>query len=402
MSADIKKKIAIFGGGPAALALASFLDPDFFKVTIYEQNKTCGRKFLVAGKGGFNLTHAEPMGKFLKRYIPASFLENALNNFTNSDLRNWLSNLGIETYVGSSNRVFPVKGIKPIQVLDAILEHVKSRGVDIKYQMKWDGWFSEGYPIVNGDIEVKADYYVYAFGGASWQVTGSTGAWTSHFKARGIVVNDFEPSNCAFEVDWLEQFLENVEGKPLKNIAVSCDDKTQKGELVVTRFGLEGNAIYALSDKIRKQLLASKHAEITIDLKPMFSIDDIKLKVNNSKTKNSTDFLRKDLKLSKVQVQLIKHLTSREDFVEKEKLVELIKCLPIHIVGMAPIDEAISTVGGIQIDELTDTFELKILHDSFCIGEMVDWDAPTGGYLLQGCFSMGVFLADRVNRVLLD
>ena len=398
----MKKKIAIFGGGPASLALASFLDADQFQITIYEQNKTCGRKFLVAGKGGFNLSHAEPMDQFIKRYIPSSFLDGALGHFTNTDLRTWLSNLGIETFVGSSNRVFPVKGIKPIQVLDAILKDIETRGVDIKYGMKWGGWSSAGYPIVNDDVEVKADYYIYGFGGGSWKVTGSTGLWTSHFATKNIGINDFEPSNCAFGVDWPEQLLEVAEGKPLKNIAVSCNGKVQKGELVVTQFGLEGNAIYALSDKIRNQLHEHKSAEVTIDFKPMFTVADIQLKLAHSKSKNSTEFLKKDLKLSKVQIKILKHLTSKDQFVDKQRLVELVKCLPIPIVDLAPIDEAISTIGGVRVEELTDVFELKNMGDSFCIGEMVDWDAPTGGYLLQGCFSMGVYLADHLNGLRKD
>ena len=394
----MKKTIAIFGGGPSSLALASFLDQYLFDITIYEQNKTCGRKFLVAGKGGFNLTHAEPLDTFKNRYIPVSFLDNALNHFTNEDLRSWLADIGIETFVGSSNRVFPIKGIKPIEVLDAIIKDVKSKGVDIQYQMKWDGWSASGLPLVNGDTEIEADYYVYAFGGASWKITGSTGGWARHFNTKGIGINEFEPSNCAFKVEWSEKLLNTLEGKPLKNIAVSCDDQVQKGELVITRFGLEGNAIYALSNNIRKQLHSSGRAEISIDMKPIFTSEDIKLKLLKPSSKNSTEFLKRDLNLSKVQIQLIKHLTSKEDFVDKEKLVGFIKKLPIDILGTALIDEAISTVGGVRIDELSDTFELKKMENSFCIGEMVDWDAPTGGYLLQGCFSMGTFLADRLNN----
>ena len=394
----MKKTIAIFGGGPASLILASFLDPALFHVTIYEQNKTCGRKFLVAGKGGFNLTHAEPLETLKSRYIPHTLLEDALNHFTNEDLRSWLSKLGIETFVGSSNRIFPVKGIKPIQVLDAILQHILAKGVEIEYQMKWEGWSDKGVPIVNQEIEVKADYVVFAFGGASWKITGSTGGWAVPFRNEGITVNDFEPSNCAFQVNWPVQFLESAEGKPLKNIAVECEGKVQKGELVVTEFGLEGNAIYALSDNIRKLLGTKGKTEILLDFKPTISEEDLRSKVVHSKSRNSTDILKRDLNLSKVQIQLIKHLTSKEDFINREQLVEIVKKLSITVDGTAPIDEAISTIGGVNRQELTDHFEIKKMPKSFCIGEMVDWDAPTGGYLLQGCFSMGVFLADCLNN----
>ncbi len=395
----MKKTVAIFGGGTSSLALASFLDPDLFKITLYEKNRTCGRKFLVAGKGGFNLTYFEPMDRFKNRYIPTSFLEEALNNFTNNDLRNWLSGLGIDTYVGSSNRVFPIKGIKPIQVLDVILNHIESKGVDIKYQMKWDGWSSSGLPLVNEDIEIKADYYAYAFGGASWKITGSTGEWAEHFRVKGVEVNDFEASNCAFKVGWASQFIELAEGKPLKNIAVMCEDKVQKGELVITCFGLEGNAIYVLSNNIRRQLKEKGSAEVSIDFKPMFSKEDLKLKSLKSKSGNNTEFLKKDLNLNKIQIQMIKYLTSKEVFINRDRLIEVVKNMPIEIVGMAPIDEAISTVGGVRREALTEVFELKRVRGSFSIGEMADWDAPTGGYLLQGCFSMGVFLADHLNKL---
>ncbi len=398
----MKKTIAIFGGGPASLAMASFIDTGLFDVTIYEQNKTCGRKFLVAGKGGFNLTFSESMDQLKKRYTPSSFLDDALNKFTNEDLRTWLSNLGIDTFVGSSNRVFPIKGIKPIEVLHAILKHIESRGVKIEFRKQWNGWSEAGLPLVNDDIEIDADYYVFAFGGASWKITGSTGTWASHFKTRGIQINDFEPSNCAFGVDWSEAFLASAEGRPLKNIAVRCDSKSKKGELVITRFGLEGNAIYALSECIRKQFKEGGKAQVSIDFKPMFTTDDIKMKLQKSKSKNSTAFLKRDLNLSSVQVQLIKHLTTKDEFLNKERLVELIKGLPITLAGMAPIDEAISSVGGVRRGELTDVFELKKIRDSFCIGEMVDWDAPTGGYLLQGCMSMGVYLAGRLNELALN
>ena len=394
----MKKEVAIFGGGPSSLALASFLDPSLFKVTIYEQNKTCGRKFLVAGKGGFNLTYSEPPDDFKRRYLPTSFLDKALNHFTNEDFRSWLADLGVETFVGTSNRVFPIKGIKPIEVLDAILKDVKSKGVEIKYQMKWDGWSDSGFPLVNEKTEVKANYYVYAFGGGSWKITGSTGEWAHHFLERGIDINEFDPSNCAFEVDWSDKILAILEGMPLKNIAVSCGGQIQKGELVITRFGLEGNGIYALSNKIRKQLDFSGKALIFIDLKPMFSSEDIKSKLRKSSSKNTTEFLKKDLNLSKVKIQFIKNLTTKEEFINREKLIGMIKNLPINILGTAPIDEAISTVGGLPVVELKQYFELKNLKNSFCIGEMVDWDAPTGGYLLQGCFSMGVLLADRLNE----
>jgi uncharacterized flavoprotein (TIGR03862 family) len=394
----MKKSIAIFGGGPAALMMASFLDPERFNVTIYEQNKTCGRKFLVAGKGGFNLTHSEPLESLIKRYIPQTFLGDALNHFTNEDLRTWLNKLGIETFIGSSKRVFPVKGIKPIVVLDAIIGNLKERGVNFQYQKKWSGWSAKGKPTLEDGEVVNADFVVFGFGGGSWKVTGSTGSWAKQFESKGISLNEFEPSNCAFKVDWSKELLEKIEGKPIKNIAVSCGNMSQKGELVATNFGLEGNAIYALSHNIRESLNQNGSADISIDFKPMLSLLDLQNKVEQSKTKKNTDLLKNDLNLSNVQVALIKNQTSKEEFLDRQLLIEKIKNASLTIVGTAPIDEAISTVGGVKREELTDHFELNKMIGTFCIGEMVDWDAPTGGYLLQGCFSMGAYLANFLNH----
>lgn len=394
----MKKSIAIFGGGPASLALASFLDPDLFHIIIYEQNKTCGRKFLVAGKGGFNLTHSEPIETLKERYIPSHLLAKSLDHFTNSDLRSWLDTLGIQTFIGSSKRIFPVKGIKPIEVLDKILKHIESRGVNIRYQAEWQGWNQEENPFLKSGEEIITDYVVFGLGGGSWKITGSTGSWFSKFQSLGIGTKAFEPSNCAFKVKWTDDLLNKIEGRPIKNIAVKCGGKSQTGELVSTKFGLEGNAIYALSHNIRAQLKHDGKASISIDLKPMLSFSDISKKAEKSKAKNNTEFLKKDLNLSQVQLALIKNLTTKEEFIDRQKLPSYIKEIKVEILSTAPIDEAISTVGGIETEELTQHFELKKLPNSFCIGEMVDWDAPTGGYLLQGCFSMGAYLAHYLNH----
>ncbi|MEM9548248.1 MAG: TIGR03862 family flavoprotein [Bacteroidota bacterium] len=396
----MKKSVAIFGSGPASLAFASFLNPIAFDVTIYEKNKACGRKFLVAGKGGFNLTFSEPMDQFKKRYIPNAFLEGPLDHFSNTDFQDWLKTIGIETFVGSSKRVFPIKGIKPIQVLDAILGHIRSNGVEVHYNQEWTGWSNTGLPLINDEIEIHADYYVYALGGASWKITGSTGDWAEKFRSRNIAVNTFLPSNCAFEVEWPDHFLDYAEGMPLKNIALSCGGKIQKGELVITRFGLEGNAIYALSHSIREELGANGKAYVSIDFKPMFTMDEIEHRLRNTRSKNHTEFLRRDVKLRKIAIQMLKNLLPKEKFTDESSLIESIKGFPIWVVGSAPIDEAISTAGGVSREELTPQFELKKMKNHFCVGEMVDWDTRTGGYLLQGCFRMGVFLASWFNGII--
>ena len=353
----------------------------------------------MAGKGGFNLTHSEDIWSFIERYTPNDFLQKALLDFTNDDLRNWLKEIGIPTIIGSSHRVYPENGIKPIEVLDKILASIQSKGVQFKFEHEWTGWNEKEelrFDISASsmtEVSVKADKVVFALGGASWAVTGSTGNWLSIFEKKNIQTAPFQPSNCAFKIDWDKQFINTFEGQPLKNCSISCGKKTQKGEGIFTKFGLEGNIIYALSSEIREQLNAIGSASIFIDFKPIFSEKEVLEKLNSPDQKNTSDTLKKVLKLSPAQIALVKSVTSKEEFTNSKIVTKYIKQFPLKVTGTATIDEAISTVGGIQRKELTSTFELKLLPNHYCIGEMVDWDAPTGGYLLQGCFSMGVFLA---------
>lgn len=391
-----KKSIAVIGGGPAALFFAAFVDSEKFDVTIYEKNKQFGRKFLVAGKGGFNLTHSEDIEAFIERYTPSGFLKEALLSFNNIDLRKWLATVGIETYIGSSNRVYPVKGIKPIEVLDAILLFLEKKGIKFQFEQEWKGWNDNNELLFANGSTIKSDKIVFALGGASWSVTGSKGDWLSFFTEKNIQTVPFEPSNCAFNIDWKPNFITKNEGNPIKNCAISCNGKTQKGEVVVTMFGIEGNAIYALSPEVREQLNKNSSATIKIDFKPTLTISDILKKLNSSQSK-ITESLKRDLKLSRVMIDLLKSYTTKEEFLSNETLANLIKSFPLYLVGVGSIDEAISTVGGIDRGALSQNFEIKQLPNHYCIGEMVDWDAPTGGYLLQACFSMGVFLAKNIS-----
>ncbi|WP_405368474.1 NAD(P)/FAD-dependent oxidoreductase [Nonlabens sp. Asnod2-A12] len=394
----MKKSVAIIGGGPSAFLLAAFLDEEKFSTTIYEKNKTSGRKFLVAGKGGFNLTHSESIEKLINRYTPNNFLSTALLHFTNQDFRNWLEQIGIPTYVGSSKRVYPEDGIKPIQVLNSILNHLKKKGVLFKYEHTFSGWDTHNYPIIN-DHAVKSDYTVFALGGASWSVTGSTGDWLSTFQGQSIDIQSFQASNCGFNINWNSKFIELNEGTPLKNIAICCNDVVQKGEAVITKFGLEGNAIYGLSPQIRQQLITHSTATIFIDFKPSLSLEKVISKIKLSNYRTTKDILKKELKLSLPQIDLLKFYLSKESYLNKEILASHIKQFPLEIINTASIEESISTVGGVDRDALTENYELKILPNQYCIGEMIDWDAPTGGYLLQACSSAGVFLARHLNQI---
>jgi uncharacterized flavoprotein (TIGR03862 family) len=387
----MKKTIAIIGGGPSSFLLAAFLDIEKFEITIYEKNKTAGRKFLVAGKGGFNVTHSEPMEALIKRYTPDDFLEKTLRSFTNNDFRNWLEQIGVPTYIGSSKRVYPKEGIKPIEVLNAMLKNLKEKGVKIKYNQTFSDWDASNNPIINTKT-LKTDYTVFCLGGSSWKVTGSDGSWLDTFSEKGVKTKEFKAS------DWKSSFIKKHEGTPLKNIAIYCNNLVQKGEAVITNFGLEGNAIYGLSPQIRKQLSAGSKAKIFIDFKPSLTSENILSKIKLSNSKNTTQILKKELKLTTVQIDLLKTYLFKESYLNVGSLVKKIKKFPLEIIDMAAIDEAISTVGGIDLNAVSENFELKKISNQYCIGEMLDWDTPTGGYLLQGSASIGVYLANHLNK----
>lgn len=392
-----KKSIAIIGGGPSAMLLASFLDMAKYEVTIYEKNKALGRKFLVAGKGGFNLSHSESMDKFKERYKPNSFLDVALDAFTNDNLRVWLEKIGVKTIIGSSKRIYPEKETKPIEVLNAILNHLESRGVKIETEKEWKGWTESGVLFFCDEEIVEVDITVFCLGGGSWKITGSDGSWLDTFNKQGIKTLPFQPVNCAYEIKWNEGFIEKFNGEPLKNIEISCQDKTAIGEAVITKFGLEGNAVYGLSNEVQAELEETGKAEITIDLKPMIGNGAVLERLMSS-PKNMTDILRSKVKLDKTKIQLLKSVLSKEDFLDLRKLADAIKYLPLTITAAAEVDEAISTTGGIAISELDENYKLHSMQDTYAIGEMIDWNAPTGGYLLQACFSMGHNLAVYLNN----
>lgn len=394
-----KKSIAIIGGGSSALMLASSLDPNKFTISVYEKNAALGRKFLVAGKGGFNLTHSESQEQFADRYYPKNFIEPFLKCFSNTDFRNWLMSIGIETYVGTSKRVFPVKGIKPIEVLKAIEAEMHENQAQVFYNHQWQGWQSNDllFSVNNDSINIKPDITIFALGGASWKVTGSDGNWTEYFNKKGIPANPFYPSNCAYKINWDKDFIETHHGNALKNCEFTCGSIRKKGEAIITQFGIEGSGIYPLSPEIRKQLINNKAAQILIDFKPDLSLEQIKVHLENRGKLSVKDVLEKKLRLSTVQIALLKAASDKEQYNDSDFLSQVIKNYSVTIVDVAPIDEAISTVGGIPLNEVNENLELIKLPNHYCIGEMLDWDAPTGGYLLQACFSMGKFLADKLN-----
>jgi len=381
------KRIAIIGGGPAGLIAADALAQQG-EVHLYEQGKSVGRKFLVAGQGGFNLTNSAE-GEVLKAmFAPPGFLDEALASFGPAEFRAWLQEMGIETYVGTSGRVFPVKGTKPIEVLQAIRDRLIARGVLFHLEHAFIGFDAEARPIIEhagSRATVQADHVLFALGGASWSVTGSTGSWVARFASLGLDIAPFRPSNCGINVQWPSHFIAAHAGKPLKNIRITAGDGSILGEATITEHGLEGNAIYPIVPVVREALERGEEAFIHIDLKPNNTAEQLLHKLSGS---TPADY-PKALRLDRAQLALVKAVTPKERFFSPTDLVQDSKHLRIAVTGLRPIEEAISTVGGIRPADLTPAFALARYPKLHAIGEMVDWDAPTGGYLLQGCFAMG-------------
>lgn len=302
-------------------------------------------------------------------------------------------------YTGTSNRVFPLKGIKPIEVLQAIEALLAEKQVKVEYGKTWQGWGeNNALSFAEGDL-LESDIQIFALGGGSWKVTGSDGTWLSAFADKGIETIPFQASNCAYTINWEADFIARHEGAPLKNVSISCGRKTQKGEAVITKQGIEGNAIYALSPILRQRLKQGKNATVYLDFKTTMPEGRVFSKLRRSRYQRISDSLKNDLKLSSTQIALLKAYLPKEEFLEKDKLAQKIKAFPLEITGASEIDAAISTVGGINLSAVDENFQLKTLPGQYCIGEMLDWDAPTGGYLLQACFSMGYGLAEHLNGI---
>ena len=404
MTKTAPQTAAIIGAGPAGLMAADVLARAGVAVTLYEQMPSVGRKFLLAGRGGLNLTHSEPLDAFMTRYGARSqTLRDVIARFPPQALRDWADALGAETFVGSSGRVFP-KAMKASPLLRAWLRQLAAAGVTLKLRHRWQGWreLNESgggehlvFDTPDGEVLVQADVTVLALGGASWPQLGSNGAWTAWLGEAGAEVAPLLPANSGFLVDWSETFRTRFAGQPLKSIAVAFDGRSVRGEAMISATGIEGGAIYALSSALRDAVLGKGEAVLHVALRPELDVTDIERRLTKPRGKQSlSTYLRKALHLSPVAIGLLQEaaVASRTALAKlaPHELAALINHLPIRLRGVASIARAISSAGGVSFASLDETFMLKEKPGLFLAGEMLDWEAPTGGYLLQACFATGV------------
>jgi uncharacterized flavoprotein (TIGR03862 family) len=394
-----KRAIAIIGGGPAGLMAAEVLSAEGHAVTVYEAMPTVARKFLLAGKSGLNITHSEDYQRFSTRYGDASpSLRSALDAFRPDDVRAWASGLQTETFVGSSGRIFPV-AMKASPLLRAWLRRLVAQGVTIKTRHRWTGFSESGYVFETPDgVEsVRPDAALLALGGQSWPRLGSDGRWVDWLRDQAIAVHDLQPANCGFDVQWSALFRERFAGAAVKSVVATSEAGSLPGEFVVTGHGIEGSLVYAHAAALRDRLASGQRAALEIDLMPGRSLERIARDLARQDPKTSlANRLRKGAGLDGVKANLLRECGSEADLHDPMRLASLIKALRIPVATPRPIAEAISTAGGVAWDAMDQHYMLKSRPGLFVAGEMVDWEAPTGGYLLTACFATGRAAANGI------
>lgn len=397
--------VAIVGGGPVGLLAAQRLAEAGHQVAVYEAQATVGRKFLVAGHGGFNLTNSEGEAGFAARYGGRHpEFAHFLSHFSPAHLRAWAADLGIQTFVGTSGRIFPLETHKPADLLRAWTRRLQTLGVQLHTRHRWLGFEGEAGLLLRDDttgreFTITPEATVLALGGASWAKTGSDGRWVAAFERQGIRCAPFAPSNCGAEIAWSAFFKAKVGRAPLKNIGLRCGEAYARGELLLTDYGVEGTPVYALTPALRAALAAHTPTPLLLDLKPDLTDEQLQAKLQKPRARRSfADFLRQHLHLGPPVPTLLREVAPSAATASPEALARLLRRVPLPVHALRPLDEAISSAGGVAWNEVDPQLMLRRRPGTFVAGEMLDWEAPTGGYLLQGCFSTGSWAANGVAR----
>lgn len=386
------KTIAIIGGGPAGLMAAEIISAQGLHVDVYDAMPSVGRKYLMAGKSGLNLTHAEPFDSFVTRYGKRrAQIEPLLKTFGATQLSAWAQGLGVQTFVGTSGRVFPVE-MKASPLLRAWMQRLNASGVRFHLRHKLTGIRDDRslqFLTPEGDVSVHADAVILALGGGSWRRFGSDGAWVEWLQQVGVKIDPLRPSNCGFDVHWSSVFKEKYDGHPVKSVVLSVGDFRQQGEFIITKDGVEGSLVYAASAILRNAIDAEGCAVMQLDLAPDQTEDQLNEKLSRPRgSRSMASHLEKTLGIKGVKAGLLREFVPKAEFTES-RLAAYIKNIPVTLTATAPLDKAISTAGGVSFDSLDEHLMLINLPGVFCVGEMLDWEAPTGGYLLTACFSSG-------------
>jgi len=398
MHDSLRPRVVIIGGGPAGLMAADVLSQANICVDVYDAMPSLGRKFLQAGVGGLNITHSEEYDRFCRRYGDRqSQLQAFLDRFPPQALRDWVHELGVETFVGSSGRVFPTQ-MKAAPLLRAWLHRLRSRGIRLHVRHRCLGWDSDGalrFLTPDGEITMRPQATVLALGGASWPQLGSDGAWVNWLQARGVEIIPLQSANCGFDVAWSDYLRDKFAGEPLKGVVLTLTDECgqverRQGELLISAHGVEGSLIYAFSQRLRNLIHRQGHACFTLDLLPGRTCERLRAELDQPRGSRSlANHLKRRIGLSGVKLALLHEVLAKEGFADSSLLASTIKALPITVRSPRPIAEAISTAGGVSFDELDARLMIKDLPGIFVAGDMLDWEAPTGGFLLTACLASG-------------